>query len=150
LETLSESSFLKNQNFLKKHLNKPLVKTNIHNKNNNKPLHKHIHKPTHNNPQPVNQTPQKSLNKYINSLLSKTKIKFGKSTDFSLGKAYLGFFIPLVDKKGQLIFQHSRKFHTLNNSQHKQHSTLLLPVEAEEGNEEVFQLVYGLKEKLLE
>lgn len=32
-----------------------------------------------------------------------------KSTSFSLGKAYLGFFVPILDDKGNLIFQKSSK-----------------------------------------
>ena len=48
-----------------------------------------------------------SLNKYISNLLSKTNISLKKSTQFSLGRAYLGFFIPILDDKGNLIFQKS-------------------------------------------
>lgn len=59
-----------------------------------------------------NSNKSKERQKDLTNLLNK-KIKMGKfpmieNCDLKLGRAYLGFFVPLLDKKGNLIFEKTK------------------------------------------
>lgn len=102
-------SLQKNNEFLNADLIDPVKEKLIHKKHTHKRKPFKIHNHTHKSP--FKQTSQKaSFTQYIQSLLSKTKIKLASSSQFGLGNAYLGFFIPIVDSNGKLIFQHARKY----------------------------------------
>lgn len=64
-------------------------------------------------------SPKSAFNEYISNLLSKTELSLGPSSHFSLGRAYLGFFIPILDQNGHLIFQKSCKNFFVTKSQNQ-------------------------------